>query len=86
MISKEITIINKTGVHARPASQFVKLAAGFKSNVQIVKGDRVANGKSLINILSMGINEGTVITLKADGKDEEACLTAISDFLANLQE
>jgi phosphotransferase system HPr (HPr) family protein len=86
MIEKTITIINKTGLHARPASQFVKLAAGFKSSIQIVNGDRVANGKSLINILSMGINEGTVINLKADGEDEEACLPAISDFLENLQE
>jgi phosphocarrier protein HPr len=80
MVEKTITIINKTGMHARPASQFVKLATGFKSNIQIVKGDRVANGKSLINILSMGINAGTVITLKTEGEDEQACLTAISGF------
>ncbi len=86
MVEKTITIINKTGMHARPASQFVKLATGFKSNIQIVKGDRVANGKSLINILSMGINAGTVITLKTEGEDEQACLTAIAGFLENLQE
>ena len=86
MISKEMIIMNKTGIHARPASLFVKLASGYKSNIEIVKEDRVANGKSLINILSMGINAGSKITVKAHGEDEQVALCAIVDFLMNLQE
>lgn len=86
MVEKSVTIINKTGMHARPASQFVKLITKYKSNIQLVKGDRSANAKSLINILSLGINAGTVINVKVDGEDEKEALDVIVDFLANLQE
>lgn len=86
MVEKTITIVNKTGMHARPASQFVKMAVGFKSNIQLIKDDKIANGKSLINLLSMGINMGSAVTLKVEGEDEVVCLDTLSDFLANLQE
>lgn len=86
MIAKEITIMNKTGIHARPATMLVKLATGYKSNIHILKEGKTANSKSLINLLSMGITAGSKITVKTEGEDEQVAMDAIADFLINLQE
>lgn len=86
MIEKNLTIVNETGIHARPASQFVTLLNGFKSNIQIIKGNRTANAKSIINVLSMALTKGTVITIKVDGADEQAAMTSIENFINNLKE
>ena len=86
MIEKSLTITNETGIHARPASQFVTLLNGFKSNIQIVKGTRTANAKSIINILSLALTKGTEIIVKVDGVDEAAAMSSIESFIANLKE
>lgn len=51
MYAKEVEIVNPTGLHARPASQLVKRAEKYKSNLQIIKGERIVNPKSIFNIL-----------------------------------
>jgi phosphocarrier protein HPr len=86
MIEKELTILNGTGIHARPASQFVTLLNGFKSSVQIIKGTRTANAKSIINVLSLGLTGGSEIVVKADGEDEQEAMNSIENFIANLKE
>lgn len=69
MISKEIIVANKTGIHARPASMFVKAATQFKSNITVTKDGKTANGKSLITILSLQLVKGSNITISAEGDD-----------------
>lgn len=86
MLEKKLTIVNKTGMHARPASQFVTLLNSFKSNIQIVKGTRTANAKSIINILSLGLTQGTEIIIKVDGVDEEVAIKSIENFITTLKE
>lgn len=86
MIEKSLTIVNETGIHARPASQFVTLLNGYKSNIQIIKGTRTANAKSIINILSLALTKGTEIIVKVDGVDEEAAMSSIENFIKTLQE
>jgi phosphocarrier protein HPr len=86
MIEKKLTILNGTGIHARPASQFVALLNGFKSNIKIIKGTRTANAKSIINVLSLALTGGTEITVVADGEDEQAAINSIENFIANLKE
>mgnify|MGYP000853788546 FL=1 len=71
MIKKEITIMNKTGLHARPASMFVQKASKFKSSIMIEKEDKKINAKSIISVLSGGMGQGTKITLVIDGEDEQ---------------
>lgn len=69
MISKEIIVANKTGIHARPASLFVKTASQFKSNITVTKDGRHGNAKSMINILSLALINGSNITISAEGDD-----------------
>lgn len=80
MIEMNLTIISKLGLHARPASVFVKETKEFKSNVKIIKGNKSVNGKSLIGILSLGIINGDEITLMVEGDDEKEAL----DYLGSL--
>lgn len=78
MIEKRILIANKTGLHARPAAQFVQAASKFKSRIKISKAGREADAKSIISVLSLGAGKGTEITLKAEGEDEQAAIDALA--------
>ncbi len=82
MYSKEVVIANKTGLHARPASEFVKEASKFKSSITIEFKEKKINAKSIINVLSMGISAGSTILISADGEDEKQAV----DQLVNLVE
>ena len=84
MIEKELTVKNKTGIHARPASQLVKVCSQFKSKVSIKTEDQELNAKSIINLLSAGICQGANITLCTDGEDEVEALDTICNFIDNL--
>jgi len=79
MITREITVLNEVGLHARPATFFIQKANEFKSFITIAKDERKVNAKSLLGVLSLGITKGTTIILSADGADEE---TAISELEA----
>ena len=70
MISREVTITNAIGLHARPATFFIQKANGFKSSIWVEKEDRKVNAKSLLGVLSLGIAQGMTITLIAEGSDE----------------
>ena len=76
MTQETITIENKTGIHARPASIFVQTATKFKSKVQI-------QAKSILMIMSMGLVKGTEITIVADGPDEAEAVKALTDLVAS---
>ncbi|KXS47228.1 phosphocarrier protein HPr [Halanaerobium sp.] len=78
---KKVTIVNETGLHARPASQFVKKAGKFKSDIKIVFEDKEVNAKSIMGVMSLGIGQGKEITLKADGEDEKKALDSLEDFI-----
>ncbi|QRG70229.1 HPr family phosphocarrier protein [Brevibacillus choshinensis] len=80
-MEKQVTILNKNGLHARPASEFVKLASRFQSEIHILAGTKVANGKSIINVLSLAAAEGTVLTLKAVGPDETEAIERLSTLI-----
>lgn len=86
MISKEITIQNPTGLHTRPANDFVTLANTFECGITITKGDKSANAKSIIKLLRIGISQHDVVTLQADGPDEERAMRELTDFIFALKE
>lgn len=81
MIKKEFQIKFPEGLHARPAGQFAKLAAQFKSKINIEKGDKNANGKSIMSILTLGIQPNETIALTIEGEDGEAAMEALGRFL-----
>ena len=82
MYSKETTLQNQVGLHARPATFFIQKANEFKSSIWVEKEQRKVNAKSLLGVLSLGITRGVSINIIADGADEveavEALVTLIS--------
>ena len=83
MISRDVTIQNNVGLHARPATFFIQKANSYKSSIWIEKDDRRVNAKSLLGILSLGITKGTTINLIADGPDEEEAVAALVELITS---
>jgi len=81
MITQKITIKNKLGLHARPASNFVKMAQSFKSKIEILKGEKRLNAKSMIGILAAGAKCGTEIELAIEGEDEQEAMKQLTEFI-----
>ena len=83
MITREVTVKNSVGLHARPATFFIQKANSFSSTIAVEREDRRVNAKSLLGVLSLGIVKGMEITLVADGPDEEAAIDALADLIDN---
>lgn len=83
MYTREITVKNEVGLHARPATYFIQKANEFKSAIWVEKEERRVNAKSLLGVLSLGIVQGTAITLIADGADEKEAVDALADLIEN---
>lgn len=83
MTTKTVTIQNTVGLHARPATFFIQKANSFKSTVMIEKGNRRTNAKSLLGVLSLGIEKGHDITIRAEGVDEAEAVEGLADLLLN---
>ncbi|MCK4232130.1 HPr family phosphocarrier protein [candidate division WOR-3 bacterium] len=81
MTALEIVIRNKIGLHARPAAQFVKLAEGFKCDIWVSKDGVRVNGKSILSLLTLAAEEGSVVLLEADGPDEAEAIDALRGIL-----
>lgn len=80
MIKREVEIKNKTGLHTRPAAMLVKLASKFKSDFFIEKNGIEINGKSIIGVMSLAAEQGSRLTLKFVGEDEEEAAKAIVEL------
>ncbi|MBL9116072.1 MAG: HPr family phosphocarrier protein [Verrucomicrobiaceae bacterium] len=82
MLEKELTIINKNGMHARPAAQFVKLTSTFKSEVWVEKDDEQVNGKSIMGLMMLAAAKGEKIKVSVQGPDSDAAMAAIENLVA----
>ena len=82
MYTKEATVNNQVGLHARPATFFIQKANEFKSSIWVEKEDRRVNAKSLLGVLSLGIVQGTAIQLIADGPDAEEAVEALAELIS----
>lgn len=76
-LQRELTIINKLGLHARAAAKLVNLASGFSCDIQVEKDGRQVSGKSIMGVLMLAAAKGSTITVSADGEDAETALDAI---------
>ncbi|NOQ39675.1 MAG: HPr family phosphocarrier protein [Anaerolineales bacterium] len=76
-----VTIIHEVGLHARPASMFVQIAAKYGSDIEVTHGETTANAKSILGILTLGAHQGAEITIKAEGEDAEEALQALEQLV-----
>jgi phosphocarrier protein HPr len=81
VIERSIEIKNKLGLHARAAAKLVHMAARFKSEIKIRKGDEEVDGKSILGILLLAAGRGSTILVKADGEDERDALDAVEKLI-----
>ena len=79
---RQLTIMNKVGLHARPAALFVQTAARFRdTRVEVVKNGTVRDAKSILSVLTLGVSQGTTITVRAEGPQAEAAVAALADLV-----
>ncbi len=81
MQQKEITIINKLGLHARAAAKFVTLASQFESQIEVARNKQKVNGKSIMGIMMLAASKGTTLTIHTSGPDEEQALQQIEALI-----
>lgn len=81
-VSKELTILNKLGIHARPAAQFVKIASAFSCEIRVEKDGEEVDGKSIMGLMMLAAGHGSVITVTTEGDDADGALEAIEQLVA----
>jgi phosphocarrier protein HPr len=86
MVTDRVEVLNPSGLHTRPATQFVQLAKSFACEIEIRKGELTANAKSLVKLLKIGISQGNVIELVCNGSDEDQALESLRACIAELKE
>ncbi|MCD8144634.1 MAG: HPr family phosphocarrier protein [Oscillospiraceae bacterium] len=82
MVKKDAVVNIEVGLHARPATFFIQKSNEFKSSIWVEKEERRVNAKSLLGVLSLGIVQGTTVTLIADGSDEKEAVEALAALIA----
>ena len=83
MVERTVQILNKNGLHARPAAEIVKLAAKYRSEITISRDGTEVNGKSIMGVMMLAAECGASIVLRAEGEDAEQAVDAIAMLIAN---
>lgn len=83
MISRNVTIVNKLGLHARAASRLVNCAAGYAAEVRVCRDGRCINGKSIMGVLTLAAARGVELTIETDGADEQEAMDAIAGLIGD---
>ncbi|MCC6162544.1 MAG: HPr family phosphocarrier protein [Acidobacteria bacterium] len=83
MVTREVTIVNPLGLHARAAARFVRLASRFGSTVRVARGQRELDGKSILGLLLLGAARGSTIVIRTEGDDAEAAAEALATLVAD---
>ena len=81
MIERTVTIVNRKGLHTRPAAPLVKTAARYQAELTIRKDNFEINGKSIIGVMTLAAEQGSTLTLHFDGPDEEQACQAMEDLI-----
>ena len=75
--SREVTIVNRLGLHARPAAEFVKVSSTFVSTIFVAKGELEVNGKSIMGVMMLAAEAGAVLRIRAAGEDSKDAVDAL---------
>jgi len=82
MKSEKVILRNKLGLHARPASHFVKIAARFKdTTVELVRGSEIVNAKSILGVMMLAAGQGSELEIRVDGASEDQCLAELIELV-----
>jgi phosphocarrier protein HPr len=81
MPSITLTIDHEAGLHARPAALFVQTAGQFASDITVTHGERSANAKSILTVLTLGAKQGSEVTITAEGDDAQEALDALKELV-----
>lgn len=83
MVTRDITIINKLGLHARAAAKFVSTASRFGAEIYLQRGNQRINAKSIMGVMMLAASKGTTLVLTAEGEDEELAADALQQLIAD---
>jgi len=83
VISKQVTIVNKLGLHARAAAKFVGCASSFSSSVRAGIDGEMVDGKSIMSIMMLAAAKGTILSLEIEGSDEDAAMASLEALINN---
>jgi len=83
MITRDFLILNRLGIHARPATLFTKTANQYKSTIRVEKDGLEVNGKSIMGIMMLAAAKGNTIRIQADGDDEDDAIQALKELIQN---
>jgi phosphocarrier protein len=81
MITRQVTVVNQLGLHARAAAKFVHLATRYRAQVRVAHAAREMDGKSIMGILLLAAARGSSITISAEGTDEQAAVDALTQLV-----
>lgn len=83
MVERSVQIVNAQGLHARPAAELVKLASRFASEITIARDDLEVNGKSIMGVMMLAAECGSIIVMRANGPDADQALEALAALVAS---
>lgn len=83
MLQREVEVVNSHGIHARPAAEIVKLAAKFSCNILLSRDGMEVNGKSIMGVMMLAAECGSIVTIKAEGADAAEALDALALLIAS---
>ncbi|MDD7592914.1 MAG: HPr family phosphocarrier protein [Peptoniphilaceae bacterium] len=86
MAERKVTVVNETGLHARPAAALVQFVKNIPGDVELIKDGKVANAKSIFNVMSLGISKGMDIIVRVTGDNDEAHVDEIVEFISGLSD
>jgi phosphotransferase system HPr (HPr) family protein len=81
LVKKKLIVKNKQGLHARPAALFVQIANKFDSRITVMRDEEKVNGKSIMGILMLGAEQGSIIIIEAEGKDAELAISELEKIV-----
>ncbi|MBN8762800.1 MAG: phosphocarrier protein HPr [Thiobacillus sp. 63-78] len=83
MQQRDVEIVNKLGLHARPSARLTQLASNFKSNVFLSRNGRRVNAKSIMGVMMLAAAKGSTVTLETSGDDETEAMAALSELISS---
>jgi phosphocarrier protein len=83
MVERTVQIVNKNGLHARPAAEIVKISSKFQSEITLVKDGMEVNGKSIMGVMMLAAECGSSLVMRAEGADADAALDALATLINN---